>query len=845
MHMVGWGKICKPKGEEGLGIYATKPRNKALLAKLNWRLLDENDSLWARTIRAKYWPNGPISDCSLRQRNGSNNWRGLKVGHEGPLTPGKDLLKICDVIEGVSLWGLSKISFPLPSPLLAQIKAINLCTLSSRKDCVAWGSLDDAFNLRKAYLVASFSRSIGIASCVQTELRALLDGLLLAIELDIPKLEIELNSLIVAELFTSTKIAKIFLSSIVYDCRSLLDSLQADQASTLSGLSTSLTPLPCSHSVSPSPCSHSLAVTASTLLVSLTPSPASTFSASLTPSPASTFSASLTLSPVSLLNATHSSQQPPTTHRVTIACSAESVESTNMALVNLVDKVNLVDEDEDDDDLVELEDVPITVGTQKRKAKRRKTSAVWAFFEMLPTKGDDDKPYYKCKKCINEYLSPVSYGTGTLKRHIESCYKKRTKDIAQLILGNKNGSMSVREKLFALFGEYVSNVPTPSSTTSNKRGKAVQDLQFKSFSKETMFVMKEFDCFESDDVVGQTQKTQLELYLEEPRMDRNAKLDILSFWKGNQFRYPELAAMVRDVLSIPISTVASESTFSVGGRVIDQFRSALKPDVVEALICSRDWLYGDKELAESQLDDLTEDIMKMDINKENNDEPPSMGSNPTQLILRKEKPQNETMALRGAVATAWNVGGRHRNPSLQSIPRFLKLKFHHPPSHPLHRFTSFPIYQPGGLKYPICAISEATADPLTPKKEDEEQSPQNWTIKMLYDGDCPLCMREVDMLRERNKRYGTIKFVNISSNDYSPEENQGLDYKTVMGRIHAILSDGTVVTDVEIATITDAVYGVWAKYRLQITGRPPLEAILESRKKNKDEVCNDKNACKM
>uniref|UniRef100_A0A2N9GYW2 BED-type domain-containing protein n=1 Tax=Fagus sylvatica TaxID=28930 RepID=A0A2N9GYW2_FAGSY len=353
-----------------------------------------------------------------------------------------------------------------------------------------------------------------------------------------------------------------------------------------------------------------------------------------------------------------------------------------------VDKeVNLVDKDEDDDDLVEveLEDVPVTVGTQKRKAKRRKTSAIWAFFEMLPIKGDGDKPYCNCKKCGNEYFSPGSYGTGTLKWHIESCCKKRTKDIAQLILGSESedeymrrmaeqmlvkfekywsefsvvlaiavildpryklrfvdfcyqklygvgGSyeyLKVREKLFALFGEYVSNVPTPSNTTSNKRDKAVQDLQFKSFSKETMFVMKEFDCFESDDVVGQTQKTQLELYLEEPRMDRNAKLDILSFWKENQFRYPELAIMVRDVLSILISTVASESTFSVGGRVIDQFRSALKPDVVEALICSRDWLYGDKDLAESQLDDLTEDIMKMDINKENNDEPPSMGSNPT------------------------------------------------------------------------------------------------------------------------------------------------------------------------------------------------------------------------
>lgn len=35
-------------------------------------------------------------------------------------------------------------------------------------------------------------------------------------------------------------------------------------------------------------------------------------------------------------------------------------------------------------------------------------------------------------------------------------------------------------------------------------------------------------------------------------------------------------------------------------------------------------------------------------------------------------------------------------------------------------------------------------DRLTPKKEyEKEQSPENWKIKMLYDGDCPLCMREV------------------------------------------------------------------------------------------------------
>ena len=49
--------------------------------------------------------------------------------------------------------------------------------------------------------------------------------------------------------------------------------------------------------------------------------------------------------------------------------------------------------------------------------------------------------------------------------------------------------------------------------------------------------------------------------------------------------------MVRDIFSIPISTVVLESTFSIGRRVIDQYRSSFKLDIVETLVCTRDWLY--------------------------------------------------------------------------------------------------------------------------------------------------------------------------------------------------------------------------------------------------------------
>jgi hypothetical protein len=78
----------------------------------------------------------------------------------------------------------------------------------------------------------------------------------------------------------------------------------------------------------------------------------------------------------------------------------------------------------------------------------------------------------------------------------------------------------------------------------------------------------------------------------EPTNDEDC-FDILSWWKLNGPKFPVLAAIARDVLAIQTSTVASESCFSTGGRVIDQFRSSLTPKTVEGLICMQNWLLGD------------------------------------------------------------------------------------------------------------------------------------------------------------------------------------------------------------------------------------------------------------
>jgi len=123
---------------------------------------------------------------------------------------------------------------------------------------------------------------------------------------------------------------------------------------------------------------------------------------------------------------------------------------------------------------------------------------------------------------------------------------------------------------------------------------------------------------------------------------------------------------------------------------------------------------------------------------------------------------------------------------------------------------------------------------------------------MLYDGECPLCMREVNMLRRRDEGVGKIDFVDISSTSYNPAENSDLTYEQAMGEIHAILPDGKVVTNVEvfrrlyeavglgwiysitkigpIGKAANWVYGIWAKYRLQVTGRPDLATVMAEKK---------------
>ena len=87
--------------------------------------------------------------------------------------------------------------------------------------------------------------------------------------------------------------------------------------------------------------------------------------------------------------------------------------------------------------------------------------------------------------------------------------------------------------------------------------------------------------------------------------------DILIWWKSQQHKYPVLFIIARDVLTVPMSTVASEAAFSAGGRVVSDKRCSLAPDSIEANICVKDWAIADKRI----FDSIQEENMLVDMEK--------------------------------------------------------------------------------------------------------------------------------------------------------------------------------------------------------------------------------------
>ena len=73
-----------------------------------------------------------------------------------------------------------------------------------------------------------------------------------------------------------------------------------------------------------------------------------------------------------------------------------------------------------------------------------------------------------------------------------------------------------------------------------------------------------------------------------------------------------------------------------------------------------------------------------------------------------------------------------------------------------------------------------------------------WRVKMLYDGACPVCSREVRYLKRRAERRGAaVTFEDISDPQFDAQP-YGVSQKQLHRRIHGQLADGTLIRDLEV-----------------------------------------------
>jgi len=164
------------------------------------------------------------------------------------------------------------------------------------------------------------------------------------------------------------------------------------------------------------------------------------------------------------------------------------------------------------------------------------------------------------------------------RRIVEFYLRKLYRNSYQAELDKFNGVLR------NMFHCYVSSAPSSKSTTVVSSTSAID--QFMDSADD------ELDSFLYESDVGGNDEgiSELERYLAEPQFKvskaNNNTFDILAWWKNQKDEYPVLSMIARDVLAMQVSTVASDSAFSAGGRVVDPYRSSLDPDMVQALVCT-------------------------------------------------------------------------------------------------------------------------------------------------------------------------------------------------------------------------------------------------------------------
>jgi hypothetical protein len=151
----------------------------------------------------------------------------------------------------------------------------------------------------------------------------------------------------------------------------------------------------------------------------------------------------------------------------------------------------------------------------------------------------------------------------------------------------------LKNVLNQLYNHYAMNVRESGARLSNEGRSCTSSTSLGvgsgTSNKVEKYALKDFHSFRARRNLMQ-HRTEIEQYFAEDVETPNETFDILMWSKVNSTKFMVLSKKARDVLAIPLTTVAFESAFSTGGHVIDPCQSSLAPKTMEALICSQNWL---------------------------------------------------------------------------------------------------------------------------------------------------------------------------------------------------------------------------------------------------------------
>lgn len=180
--LVKWDTVCLPRDYGGLGLRKTEDANQALLAKLGWKMVQKEESLWVDVMRKKYLGNKSFLEAVAKPED-SPNWKSIlstkevlqegmgKIVHNGETTYfwldkwiGDEPLALAslDMIDPLELeksvadywsidgWDWSYLGNLLPPAKLQELSQITL--ISEAEDTFVWRtSPDKGFTTLSAY----------------------------------------------------------------------------------------------------------------------------------------------------------------------------------------------------------------------------------------------------------------------------------------------------------------------------------------------------------------------------------------------------------------------------------------------------------------------------------------------------------------------------------------------------------------------------------------------------------------------------------------------------------------------------------------------------------------------